>query len=261
MKTSLTSKGQIFAALHTHSEPFVIANVFDAGSAQMMGELGFQALATSSWVQAHMIGKADGRAGREEALAHAKVIVEATELPVSGDLVNGFGDSPDDVAATIRAAGEVGLVGCSIEDASGNTDQPIYERSHAIERIEAAVEAARRLPFEFTLTARTENYMNNIQDLDDTLERLQAFEAAGADVLMAPGLPDLEAVRTICANLNKAVNFMAGIPGKSYSVEALSTAGVQRISLATSLYNVALGAIRSAASEIMDQGTFDYING
>lgn len=261
MSVPLEENAQTFAALHTKAEPFVIANVFDAGSAQMMAELGFHALATSSWVQAHMIGKADGKATRAEALAHAEVIVRSTDLPVSGDLVNGFGDAPDAVATTIRKAAAVGLVGCSIEDASGNSSTPVYELSHAVERIEAAAQAARGLPFKFTLTARTENYVNNIQDLDDTIQRLQAFEAAGADVLMAPGLPDLDAVRAVCASVSKPVNFMAGIPGRSYAVAELASVGVKRISLATSLYNVALGAVREAASEIVNDGTFGYING
>ena len=260
MTIPLEEKGKIFADLHNQDEPFVIANVFDANSAQMMAELGFKALATSSWVQAHMIGKADGEATREEALAHAAIIADSTELPVSGDLVNGFGDAPEDVATTIREAASIGLVGCSIEDASGNPDAPIYELSHAVERIEAAAESAANLPFKFTLTARNENYMNNISDMDDTIRRLQAFEAAGADVLMAPGLPNLEAVQTVCAKLNKPVNFMAGIPGRSYDIAELAVAGVARISLATSLYNVALGAIRDAAGEIINHGTFGYIN-
>ena len=193
--------------------------------------------------------------------AHANVIVEATDLPVSADLVNGFGDAPEDVATTIRAACDVGLVGASIEDASGDPENPIYSFNHAVERIEAAVEAAKQLPFKFTLTARTENYMNNINDLDDTIRRLQAFEAAGADVLMAPGLPDLETVSKVTRSLDKPVNFMAGIPGKSFSMTELYFSGVKRVSLATSLYNVALGAVRDAATEAFEKGTFDYING
>lgn len=261
MGITQSEKAATFAALHKRHRTFFVANVFDAASARMMAELGFEALATSSWVQAHMIGKEDGQSTRSEALEHAKIIVDATDLPVSADLVNGFGDTPEEVATTILEAGAAGLVGASIEDATGDPGNPIYDLDHAVKRIEAAVEAARSLPFDFMLTARTENYMNNIDDIDDTIQRLQAFEAAGADVLMAPGLPDIGTVNDVTNKLKKPLNFMAGIPGKSFPVAELHFAGVTRISLATSLYNVAMGAMRTAANEVIDKGTFDYING
>jgi 2-methylisocitrate lyase-like PEP mutase family enzyme len=198
---------------------------------------------------------------RDEALAHAKAIVEATDLPVSADLEKGFGDQPDDAAQTIRLAGSIGLVGGSIEDASGDPSRPIYDLSHAVERIAAAVEAARSLGVAFVLTARTENFLRGNPSLDDTIRRLVAFEAAGADVLMAPGLPDLDAVRAVCAAVKKPVNFMAGIKGKSFTVADLAAAGVKRISLATSLYRAAMTGLLAAATEVRDHGTFGYLDG
>ena len=260
MSSNQSEKARVFAALHEQSGLFVIANAFDGCSARMLASIGFEALATSSWVQAALLGKRDGGTTRTEALAHARLIVEATELPVSADLEKGFGDAPEDVAATIREAAAIGLVGGSIEDATGDPAKPIYDMDDAVQRVEAAVAAARDLPFEFTLTARSENFVRGIDDLDDTVRRLLAFEAAGADVLMAPGLPDLEAVRQVCSALNKPFNFMAGIPGKSFSNADLAAAGVKRVSLATSLYSCAMTATLEAAREIRDKGTFGYID-
>ncbi len=255
-----SDKGQSFRALHDAPEAFVIANAWDAGSAKMLATVGFQALATSSGAHAGTLGRVDGQVNREEALAHARAIVEATELPVSADLEKGFGDAPEDAAETIRRAAAVGLVGASIEDATGDRTRPLYDPTHAAERIAAAVEAARAVDFPFVLTARTENYLRGNPDLDDTIRRLRAFEAAGADVLMAPGLPDLEAVRAVCAALAKPVNFMAGIPGKSFTVAELAAAGVKRISLASSLYRAAMNGLLAAATEVKTQGTFRYLN-
>jgi 2-methylisocitrate lyase-like PEP mutase family enzyme len=195
----------------------------------------------------------------DEALAHARAIVMATDLPVSADLEKCFADAPKAAAATIRLAGEVGLVGGSIEDASGNKDKPIFDFQHAVERVAAAAEQARSHAFGFTLTARTENYLRGNPDLDDTIRRLQAFEKAGADVLMAPGLPDLAAVRAVCAALKKPVNFMAGIKGKSFTVRELEAAGVRRVSLATSLYRAAMSGLIDAAREVQVQGSFGYL--
>jgi len=195
-----------------------------------------------------------------EALAHARNIVAATDVPVSADLEKGFGDSPEVVAQTIRLAAEVGLVGCSIEDATGTNERPLFAMSLAVERVAAAAQAARALPFPFTLTARAENYLRGNPDLDDTIRRLQAFERAGADVLFPPGLPDLAAVRTVCASLSKPVNFMVAIPGKSFSVSELSAAGVRRISLATSLYRAAMTGLIVAAREVKDMGNFGYLD-
>jgi 2-methylisocitrate lyase-like PEP mutase family enzyme len=221
---------------------------------------GFVALATSSGAAAAVLGRCDGMITREESLANARVVVEATELPVSADLEKGFGDAPEDASLTIRLAGESGVVGGSIEDATGDPRKPLFDLSHAQERIAAAAEAARRLPFPFTLTARAENFIRGNPDLDETIRRLRAFEAAGADVLMAPGLPDLAAVRNVCAALSKPFNFMAGIKGKSFSVAQLAEAGVKRISLASSLYRAALTALLKAAREIHDNGTLSYID-
>ncbi len=260
MSVSQSEKASAFAVLHEEPGTFVIANAFDGCSAGMLASLGFRALATSSSVQAALLGRKDGSTTREEALAHATQIVDATDLPVSADLEKGFGDAPEDAATTIREAGASGLVGGSIEDATGDPATPIYDMDHAVRRMEAAVAAARSLPFKFTLTARSENFVRGIHDLDDTIMRLQAFEAAGADVLMAPGLPDLEAVQQVCASLTKPFNFMVGIPGKSFSEADLASAGVKRISLATSLYRSAMTATLEAAREIKDNGTFGYVD-
>ena len=235
MATTQHDKAVRFRALHAGPDAFVIPNPWDAGSARILAALGFQALATSSGASAGTLGRRDGKVTREEALAHAKLIVEATDLPVSADLEKCFADAPKEAAETIRLGAGVGLVGGSIEDATGDKDRPLYDLGHATERVTAAVEAARGLSFPFTLTARTESFLRGNPNLDDVLKRLQAFEKAGADVLMAPGLPDLAAVRAVCAAVSKPVNFMAGIKGKSFTVAELAAAGVKRISLATSL--------------------------
>jgi 2-methylisocitrate lyase-like PEP mutase family enzyme len=255
-----SEKAHRFRALHEGPEAFVIANAWDAGSARILSALGFKALATSSGACAGVLGRRDGMITRDEALAHCKVIVEATDLPVSADLEQGFGDTPESAAETIRLAAAAGLVGGSIEDATGDPARPLFDAAHAAERIVAAVEAAQSLRFPFTLTARAENYLRGNPDLDDTIRRLQSFEVAGADVLMAPGLPNLEAVRAVCAALSRPVNFMAGIKGKSFTVAALSEAGVKRVSLATSLYRVAMTGLVNAAKEVAATGTFDYLD-
>ena len=252
-------KAARFRALHQAPGAFVIPNPWDAGSARLLEALGFSALATSSGASANVLGRLDGRVTRDEALAHARGIVEATDVPVSADLEKGFGDAPEDAAETIRRAAAIGLVGGSIEDATGDKHQPIFELDHAAERVAAAVQAARALPFPFTLTARSENYIRGLQDLDDTIRRLQAFEKAGADVLFAPGLPDLDAVRAVCASVQAPVNFMAGLQGRSFTVAELAAAGVKRISLATSLYRAALTGLREAALEVKERGTFEFL--
>jgi 2-methylisocitrate lyase-like PEP mutase family enzyme len=253
-------KATRFRALQDGPGAFVIPNPWDAGSARILAALGFQALATSSGASAGVLGKRDGKVTRDEALAHARAIVAATDLPVSADLEKGFGDAPSDAAETIRLAAAAGLVGGSIEDATGSRDQPLYDIAHATERIAAAAQAARALPFPFTLTARAENFLRGNPDLDDTIRRLQAYEKAGADVLFAPGLPDLAAVRTVCAALSKPFNFMVGIKGKSFAVAELEAAGVRRISLATSLYRAAMSGLLDAAREVKDRGTFGYLD-
>jgi 2-methylisocitrate lyase-like PEP mutase family enzyme len=255
-----SDKAARFRALHEGRDAFLIANAWDAGSARILAGLGFPALATSSGAQAGTLGRRDGMVSRDEALAHCRAIGEATDLPVSADLEKCFGDAPAVVAETIRLAAGIGLVGGSVEDASGDKAKPLYDLAQATERVAAAVEAARAQPFPFTLTARAEGFLRGNTSLDDAIERLQAFERAGADVLMAPGLPDLAAVRTVCAALTKPFNFMAGIKGKSFTVPELAAAGVKRISLATSLYRMAMTGLLEAAREVKDKGTFTYID-
>jgi len=226
----------------------------------MLAGLGFQALATSSAAAATAIGKKDGELTRDEALAHSRTIVGAVELPVSADLENGFGDAPEFVAETVRLAAEAGLVGCTIEDSTRNPEKPLYDEQLAVERIAAAAEAVRSLPFPFMLAARAHNLLYPNPSLDATIRRLQAFEKAGAGVLFAPGLPDLAAVRAVCSAVSKPVNFMAGIKGKSFSVSDLAAAGVRRISLATSLYRAAMSGLLDAAREIQERGEFGFLD-
>lgn len=254
---SQSEKADRFRELH-EGPTFVIPNPWDAGSARILAGLGFQALATSSAAAANALGRRDHALTRDEMLAHARLIVEATDLPVSADLGNGFGDSPEVVAETIRLAADAGLVGCTIEDASGNEARPLYDFQFAVDRIAAAAEAARALPFAFVLTARAHNFLYPEPKLDDVISRLQAFERAGADVLFAPGLPDLPAVRAVCSALKKPFNFMVGIKGKSFSVAELAKAGVRRISLATSLYRAAMTGLIDAAQEVK-RGQFGFV--
>jgi 2-methylisocitrate lyase-like PEP mutase family enzyme len=249
-----------FRALHAAPGSFVIANAWDAGSAKLLRSLGFSALATSSGAHAGVLGRVDGGVTRDEAMAHAKAIVEAVDLPVSADLEKCFADRPDEAAHTITLAAGVGLAGASIEDATGDAGTPLYDLALAAERVAAAAKAARSVGFPFVLTARTESFLKGNTDLADVIRRLQAFEAAGADVLMAPGLPDLAAVRAVCQAVTKPVNFMAGIPGKSFTVQQLTDAGVKRISLATSLFRAAMTHVMTAAVEVRDQGTFTYLD-
>jgi 2-methylisocitrate lyase-like PEP mutase family enzyme len=260
MASSHSDKAKRFRALHEAPGAFVIPNPWDAGSARVLAALGFPALATSSGASAGILGRRDGKVSRQEALEHARAIVNATDLPVSADLEKGFGDAPAEAAETIRLAAGVGLVGGSIEDATGDKQKPLFDLGAATERVAAAVAVARTLPFPFTLTARTESFLRGNPNLDDVIRRLQAFEKAGADVLMAPGLPDLGAVRAVCAAVSKPVNFMVGIRGKSFTVAELTAAGVKRISLATSLYRIAMNGLVDAAREVKESGTFGYLD-
>ena len=252
-------KATRFSLLH-QGPTFVIPNPWDVASARILASLGFQALATSSAASACAVGRRDHGLTRDEALAHARSIVDATDLPVSADLGNGFGDAPEVVAETVRVAAEAGLVGCTIEDATGNPDRPLYDDQLALERIVAGVEAAQALPFPFMLTARAHNFLFANPRLDGTINRLQAFEKAGADVLFAPGLPDLDDVRAVCGALSKPFNFMAGIKGKSFSVDELGAVGVRRISLATSLYRAAMTGFLDAARDVRDTGQFAFLD-
>ena len=260
MSLTQQEKAARFHALHEGPGAFVIPNPWDAGSARILEGLDFQALATSSAAAAAAFGRRDGGLSREEALAHCRWIAAATDLPVSADLEKGFGDAPEMVAETIRLAAQAGLVGCTIEDSTGNADHPLYDTALAVERIAAAAEAARALPFPFMLTARAHNLLYGSPSLDDTISRLQAFERAGAAVLFAPGLPDLRSVAAVCAAVSKPVNFMVGIKGKSFSVRELAAAGVRRISLATSLYRAAMTGFLDAARAVKETGRFDFLD-
>lgn len=252
------AKFERFRALHAGPGAFVIPNPWDAGSARLLTSLGFEALATTSAGYAFAKGRRDSFAGlaRAEILDNAAEIVGATHLPVSADLEDGFGAAPETCAETVRLACGIGLVGGSIEDATGDPDRPIYEISHAVERIRAAAEAVRGLPF--LLTARAENFLWGRPDLDDTIARLRAFAAAGADVLYAPGLPDLAAIRAVCAAVDKPVNVVMGLAGPSHSVAELAEAGVRRVSVGGSFARAALGALMRAAEEVRRFGTFTY---
>lgn len=241
---------------------FIIPNPWDAGSARILAGMGFEALATTSSGFAYSLGKRDGATTREELFAHCRAIAEAVDIPVAADLEKCFGDEPKTVAETIRLAGATGIVGGSVEDASGEDARPIYDLSLAVERVAAAVEAARALPFPFTLTARAENFLHGRADLDDTIRRLVAFAEAGAEVLFAPGLPSLDAIRAVCAAVApRPVNVLAGIKGMAFSVAELEAAGVRRISLGGSLSRVAFGALISAAREMREEGTFGFVDG
>ncbi|HET7795584.1 MAG TPA: isocitrate lyase/phosphoenolpyruvate mutase family protein [Rhizobacter sp.] len=257
MTSTITDKAHQFRRLHQQDRALLMPNAWDAGSAKLIAGAGFPALATSSGAAAAVLGRKDGQLTRDEALAHARAIAEAVDVPVSADLENGFGPEPTMAAETVRLAGSIGLAGGSIEDSPAEAAP--YDFHHAVERGAAAVEAARALGRPFTLTARTENYLRGKPDLDDTIRRLQAFEKAGADVLFAPALPDLASVRTVCASLTKPFSFMVGIPGKSFSVAELEAAGVKRISFATSFYRAAMRAVLAAATEVKEHGTFDYL--
>jgi 2-methylisocitrate lyase-like PEP mutase family enzyme len=263
MQSSQADKARTFRALHERPGAFVMPNPCDVGTARILAGLSFEALATTSAGLAFGLGRRDGEGAvsRDEALAHARTIVSATPLPVSADLENGFGDAPNIAAETIRLAADAGLVGASIEDATGDAERPIYDASLAVERIAAAAEAARALPFPFTLTARAENFLHRRPDLDDTIRRLQAFEAAGADVLYAPGLRDLATIRTVCAAVGRPVNVVMGLAGAAFSVDDLAAAGVRRISLGSALARAALGALLRAAREIQERGTFSFADG
>jgi 2-methylisocitrate lyase-like PEP mutase family enzyme len=260
MSVSQADKAKKLRALHEAAGAFVIPNPWDAGSARVLEAMGFPALATSSGAKAGVLGRRDGRVTREESLANARLIAGAVDIPVIGDLEKGFGDTPDAAALTIKGAAEAGLVGGSIEDATGNKDAPLFDLKLAAERVAAASKAAKALPFPFVLTARAEGFLRGKTDLDDVIARLKAFEAAGADVLFAPGLPDLAAVKKVTSAIGKPFNFMVGIPKKSFSKAELEAAGVKRISLATSLWKAAMSGLIDAATEVKDKGTFGYVD-
>lgn len=262
--SSLTSKGEKLRELHRRADIFVIPNPWDAGSARILAHLGFEALATTSAGLAFSLGKPDGLGvvTREDALTNARVIAEATPLPVSADLENGYGDDPSVCAETIRLAAEAGLAGCSIEDATGNTADPIYPFELAVQRVSAAVAAVRGLSFPFTLTARAENLIHGRPDLKDTIRRLVAFADAGADVLFAPGLTTKEEIDSVVrAVAPKPVNVVMGLGKGNFSLGELAALGVRRVSLGSSLSRAAYSPFWRAAEEIRQRGTFEFAKG
>jgi 2-methylisocitrate lyase-like PEP mutase family enzyme len=251
-------RGRIFHALHERSGAFIIPNPWDAGSARLLAHLGFEALATTSMGSAFSAGVCDTQLGRERSLASAAAIAAATNLPVSADLENGFGDEPETSAETIRLAAAAGLVGGSIEDSTERPENRIYEKSLAVDRIRAASAAARAMPFQFTLTARCENYLHGRPDLRDTIERLQAYQEAGANVLYAPGLATREDIAAVVKSLDRPVNVLMGLQGVQLSLAELSALGVKRVSVGSALCRAALGAFLRAAREMRERGTFTF---
>jgi 2-methylisocitrate lyase-like PEP mutase family enzyme len=251
-------KGSIFRALHQRNRAFIIPNPWDPGSARLLAHLGFEALATTSAGYAFSIGVPDNAVGRDRMIAHVAHIAVATDLPVSGDLENGFSHAPEKVAETIHLAANAGLVGGSVEDATGMPDQPIYEFDRAVDRVRAAAEAAHSLPFPFTLTARAENYLHGRPDLDDIIRRLQAFQEAGADVLYAPGLTRKEDIAAVVASVDRPLNVLAGLPGCDLNLSDMSALGVRRVSVGSALSRAALRAFLGAAEEMLAHGTFAF---
>ncbi len=258
MTVTQLAKGHAFRDLHRRDGAFIIPNPWDVGTARLLAHLGFEALATTSMGYAFSLGRRDNTLDRRETVAYASAIAASTDLPVSADLENGFGDAPEVVAETIRLAAAAGVVGGSIEDATGRADHPIYEMEHSIDRVRAAVAAARDLPFSFTLTARAENYLHGRKDLKDTIKRLQAYQEAGADVLYAPGLATKDDIAAVVRSVDRPVNVVMGLQGVQLSLAELSEIGVKRVSVGSSLCRAALGAFLHAAREMRERGTFDY---
>jgi 2-methylisocitrate lyase-like PEP mutase family enzyme len=253
-----TEKGKAFRALHHRDHAFIIPNPWDIGTARLLAHLGFEALASTSGGYASSMGLLDGTVGRDAMIAHVSALASATDLPVSADLENGFADAPEMVADTIRLAAAAGVVGGSIEDATGRKEHPIYDRALAAERVRAAAESARALDFPFTLTARAENYINGRPDLKDTIQRLQAYQEAGADVLYAPGLTSKDDIATLIRSVDRPVNVLMGISGASLNLAELSAIGVRRVSVGSALSRAALGAFLRAAREMQQNGTFAF---
>jgi 2-methylisocitrate lyase-like PEP mutase family enzyme len=251
-------KADLFRALHGRDRAFIIPNPWDVGTARLLARLGFEALATTSAGYAFSAGKRDYSVGRDEMIAHVGAMASATDLPVSADLENGYGADPQSVAETIRLAAAAGVVGGSIEDTTNRPENPIFEQAVAVERLRAATEAARSLPFSFTLTGRAENYLWGRPDLKETIERLQAYQDAGADVLYAPGLTTKEDIAAVVRSVDRPVNVVMGLRGVQLSLAELSDLGVKRISVGSTLSRAALGAFLRAAREMRDRGTFTF---
>jgi 2-methylisocitrate lyase-like PEP mutase family enzyme len=253
-----TEKGSAFRLLHERESAFIIPNPWDVGTARLLAHLGFEALATTSAGYAFSVGERDNNVERPAVMSHLSAIVAATNLPVSADLENGFGNAPELVAETFRLAAATGIVGGSIEDATGNTDYPIYQEELASERVRAAAELVHALPFTFTLTARAENHLHDRRDLKDTIRRLQAYQEAGADVLYAPGLTTKEEIAALVSSVDRPVNVLMGLQGVPLDLTSLSQLGVKRISVGSALCRAALGAFLRAAKEMRLQGTFAF---
>lgn len=249
-------KAEFFRALHHRPRAFLIPNPWDAGSARLLEKTGFEALATTSAGFAFSAARRDNTVGRERMIAHVAEICAATDLPVSADLENGFGDEPEACAETIRQGAAAGLAGGSIEDSTDRAEQSIYDLEHAADRVRAAAEAARALPFPFTLTARCENFLIGRRDLADTIRRLQRYQEAGADVLYAPGLATREEVEAVVRSVDRPVNVV--MPGVPATIDELSAIGVRRISVGSVLARAAYGALLDAARELRERGTFDF---
>lgn len=251
-------KGAAFRALHEREGAFIIPNPWDVGTARLLAQLGFAALATTSAGYAFAIGQCDNTVGRERMLAHVAAIASATDLPVSGDLENGYGDDPATVAETVKRAAAAGLVGCSIEDSVNRPGETLYELPLAVDRIRAAAEAAHVLPFPFTLTGRAENYLVGRPDLKDTIKRLQAYQEAGADVLFAPGLTREQDIADVVSSVDRPVNVVMGLQGVQLGLAELSQLGVKRISVGSALTRAGFGAFLRAAQEMRQHGTFAF---
>jgi 2-methylisocitrate lyase-like PEP mutase family enzyme len=256
MTTDQASKAKTFRELHARPRPFLIPNPWDRGSALILESMGFEALATTSLGLANMLGQ--GGVTLKQVLDNCREISEATHLPVNADLENGFADAPREAAQAIRLACEHGAVGGSIEDSTGDKARPIYDFGLALERVQAAVEVARSLPVPFMFTARVENFLHGRRDMDDTIKRLQAYEAAGADVLYAPGLRSLAEIRTVTSALKKPFNLVMGFADPTITLDQLGEAGVRRVSIGGGLSRVALKAFMDAAQE-MRAGNFGFI--
>jgi 2-methylisocitrate lyase-like PEP mutase family enzyme len=259
-RPTIADKAERFRELHQRPGTFIIPNPFDIGSARILQSLGFEALATTSSGFAFTMGRRDYEVSRDEAIAHSKALVDATDIPVSADLENGFGDDPDTVAETVRLAADAGLAGCSIEDSTQRESDPIYAMEHAVDRIRAAVAAARSGRRPFTLTARAENHLHGRPDLKDTIARLQAFQGAGADVLYAPGLTSIDDVRTLIANVDRPVNVLAGMQRTTFTLTDLASVGTKRISVGGAMSRVALAAVIRAGREMSESGAFTFVN-
>jgi 2-methylisocitrate lyase-like PEP mutase family enzyme len=257
---SQAEKGKVFRELHQRDRAFIIPNPWDIGSARLLASTGFEALATTSVGYAFSMGRQDHEIERDEMIAHATALSAATDLPLSADLENGYGDDPVTVAETIWMAAGAGLSGCSIEDSTNHAADPIYGFEFAVERIQAAVGAARALSFPFMLTARSENYLHGRKDLKDTIRRLQAFQEAGADVLYAPGMTNMDEIATLVKSVDRPVNVLAGMQGVHFDLAELSRIGVRRVSVGGALTRVALGAFLRAAREMKEHGTFTFVD-